>query len=148
MNDVFLCKNPSFINWSHQMFLHMCILCGCDFLDSLPGVGPKKAHTLIKKYRDIDKVLVALRSELAMKMPPVHLSHPPPLYSSLHSPVFPLFFVYHSQLWQDFENDFRKAELTFLHQRVWDPAKEVRFIYIFFNILYFFIFYFFIFLFF
>ena len=38
------------------MFLHMCILCGCDFLDSLPGVGPKKAHTLIKKYRDIDKV--------------------------------------------------------------------------------------------
>lgn len=38
------------------MFLHMCILSGCDFLDSLPSVGPKKAHTVIKKYREIDRV--------------------------------------------------------------------------------------------
>jgi len=61
INDVFLCKNPSFINWTQEMFLHMCILSGCDFLDSLPGVGPKKAHTLIKKYRDREKVLEVAR---------------------------------------------------------------------------------------
>lgn len=24
----------------------------------------------------------------------------------------------------DYEQKFRKAELTFMHQRVWDPAKQ------------------------
>ena len=38
------------------MFLEMCILSGCDYINSLPGVGVKKAHGLIKRFRTYSKV--------------------------------------------------------------------------------------------
>ena len=28
----------------------ICVLAGCDFLPSIKGVGPAKAHNLIKRY--------------------------------------------------------------------------------------------------
>jgi exonuclease-1 len=34
-------SDPSFVDWTRDQFLHFCILCGCDYLDSVPGVGPK-----------------------------------------------------------------------------------------------------------
>jgi exonuclease-1 len=33
----------------------MCIMAGCDFLPSLPGIGAKKAHGLMKKFRSFVK---------------------------------------------------------------------------------------------
>ena len=27
----------------------MCIIAGCDYLESLPGIGIKRAHNLMKK---------------------------------------------------------------------------------------------------
>lgn len=42
---------------SHDEFIDLCILLGCDYCDSIPGVGPKRAMTLIKQYRSIDKIL-------------------------------------------------------------------------------------------
>jgi 5'-3' exonuclease len=39
-------KNNSSVlfNWfNHCMFLTTCILCGCDYLNQLPGIGLKKA---------------------------------------------------------------------------------------------------------
>ena len=36
--------------------LQLCILAGCDFLPNLPGVGIKKAHSLMRKYRSFAKV--------------------------------------------------------------------------------------------
>lgn len=37
-------------------FTGMCVLAGCDFLPSVPGIGIKKAHSLVSKYRNIDRV--------------------------------------------------------------------------------------------
>lgn len=34
----------------------MCVLAGCDFLPSISGIGIAKAHTLISKYRNIERV--------------------------------------------------------------------------------------------
>jgi exonuclease-1 len=34
----------------------MCILAGCDFLPSIPGIGIFKAHAVVKKYRNMDRV--------------------------------------------------------------------------------------------
>lgn len=34
----------------------MCILAGCDFLPSIPGIGIYKAHAVVKKYRNMDRV--------------------------------------------------------------------------------------------
>lgn len=39
-----------------QMLLEMCILSGCDYLPSLPGMGIKRAHALIKKLKTYQKV--------------------------------------------------------------------------------------------
>jgi 5'-3' exonuclease len=61
--EVELCKlgdmpEPmSFADWSLDMFRHVCILSGCDYLDSLDGVGLKTAYLLYKRCgKDVEKV--------------------------------------------------------------------------------------------
>ena len=49
-------KELSFEGFNRQMLLEMCILSGCDYLQSLPGMGLKRAHASIKKFRSYDKV--------------------------------------------------------------------------------------------
>lgn len=51
-------KDLNLTGFTKQMFLEMCILSGCDYLQSLPGMGLKKAHALIKKFKNYDKVSV------------------------------------------------------------------------------------------
>lgn len=51
-------KELSFAGFTKQMLLEMCILSGCDYLQSLPGMGLKRAHALIKKFKSYDKVTV------------------------------------------------------------------------------------------
>ena len=41
-------------------FIDLCILLGCDYCDSIRGIGPKKAVEFIKKYGNIEKVLESL----------------------------------------------------------------------------------------
>lgn len=54
-------KDLNFSGFTQQMVLEMCILSGCDYLASLPGLGLKKAHALVKKFRSYDKVIKHLR---------------------------------------------------------------------------------------
>lgn len=49
-------KELNLTGFSKQMILEMCILSGCDYLQSLPGMGLKKAHALIKKLKCYEKV--------------------------------------------------------------------------------------------
>ncbi|KAF5475250.1 hypothetical protein F2P56_007078 [Juglans regia] len=86
-------KELSFAGFTKQMLLEMCILSGCDYLQSLPGMGLKRAHALIKKFKSYDRVIKHLR------------------YSTVSVP--PLY-----------EESFKKAILTFQHQRVYDPVNE------------------------
>lgn len=34
----------------------MCVLAGCDFLPSVPGIGIAKAYALVSKYRNLERV--------------------------------------------------------------------------------------------
>ncbi|KAM1108078.1 hypothetical protein ACFX2B_004706 [Malus domestica] len=86
-------KDLSFSGFTKQMLLEMCILSGCDYLQSLPGMGLKRAHALIKKFTSYDKVIKHLKYSTASV---------PPLY----------------------EESFKKAILTFQHQRVYDPISQ------------------------
>lgn len=45
-----------------EQFIDLCILCGCDYTDSIRGVGYKRATELIKKHGDIETVLKNLDS--------------------------------------------------------------------------------------
>ena len=38
-------------------FIDMCILLGCDYCDSIRGIGPKRAVDLIKQHRTIEGIL-------------------------------------------------------------------------------------------
>ncbi|XP_062075410.1 exonuclease 1-like [Humulus lupulus] len=86
-------KDLSFARFTKQMILEMCILSGCDYLQSLPGMGLKRAHALIKRFTTYDQVIKHLR---------YNISSVPPLY----------------------EESFKKALLTFQHQRVYDTITE------------------------
>lgn len=86
-------KDISFVGFTNEMLLEMCIFSGCDYQQSLPGMGLKRAHALITKFKSYDKVIKHLR------------------YSTVSVP--PLY-----------EESFKKAILTFRHQRVYDPAMK------------------------
>ncbi|PSS29025.1 Exonuclease [Actinidia chinensis var. chinensis] len=86
-------KELNFTGFTKRMLLEMCILSGCDYLQSLPGIGLKKAHALVKKFKSYDKVIKHLK------------------YST-------------ASVSSSYEESFRKAIMTFQHQRVYDPTIE------------------------
>eukprot|EP00301_Raphidiophrys_heterophryoidea_P022035 c6287_g1_i1.p1 GENE.c6287_g1_i1~~c6287_g1_i1.p1 ORF type:complete len:382 (+),score=113.10 c6287_g1_i1:614-1759(+) len=48
---------------THEQFVDLCILCGCDYCDTIRGIGPTRALQLIKKHGDLKKVIESLDKE-------------------------------------------------------------------------------------
>lgn len=88
------------------------MLSGCDYLPSIPGIGLKKAHAALRRYKTVEKVsssgpsaaegvelipqvLMQIRLEGAHKVP------------------------------DNYTDAFNQAELAFMHQRVFCP-REMR----------------------
>lgn len=92
--DLGNCREVSLAGWSDAEFRHMCILSGCDYLENIPNMGLKTAHRLLKRHRQIDKVLRAVRFEGKLKVP------------------------------EGYKEAFERADLTFQHQRVFCPIKN------------------------
>lgn len=42
---------------SHDEFIDLCILLGCDYCDSIKGIGPKRAIDLIKQHKSIEEII-------------------------------------------------------------------------------------------
>jgi len=42
---------------SQEQFVDLCILLGCDYVDKIKGIGPKKAIELVKKHKNIETIL-------------------------------------------------------------------------------------------
>jgi exonuclease-1 len=61
-------NTPSFRNWTHDMFVFMCIISGCDYCKGIPGIGIKLAHKIVRVHRTPSKIFNALRA--ANRMPP------------------------------------------------------------------------------
>jgi exonuclease-1 len=68
----------------------MCVLTGCDFLSSVPGIGIKWAHSLVLKYKNIDRVLSVLQLDKKRRIP------------------------------EGYVNYFKEANVVFHHDRVYD----------------------------
>ena len=45
-------------------FIDLCILLGCDYCDSLRGIGPKRAVELIKKHKTLEATVKAIDTEV------------------------------------------------------------------------------------
>nr|GLL35338.1 exonuclease 1 [Ipomoea trifida] len=88
---------PSFINFSKDLFAGMCVLAGCDFLPSIPGIGIVKAYNFVCKYRNLDRVLSVLKFEKGSQVP------------------------------EDYSRSFTKAVAVFQHARIYDTvSKQIR----------------------
>ena len=61
--DVVANRDLSFAGFTPDQFLEMCVMSGCDYLPSLPGVGIKKAHALMRRFKRHDAALRSLRFE-------------------------------------------------------------------------------------
>lgn len=84
-----------FAGFKGDMLLYACILSGCDYLESIKGIGLKKARQLVKDSgADIAAILRKIRREGKYMIP------------------------------LDYEESFLKALLTFKFQRVYDPEKK------------------------
>lgn len=77
-----------------QMLRHMCILSGCDYLPSIPGIGIKNAWSLINRMGELSKAVRRVRFDGRLRVP------------------------------RDYEVKASEAELTFLYQRVWDSQTR------------------------
>lgn len=42
---------------THDEFIDMCILCGCDYCPTIPKVGPVRALKFIQKYKTIENLI-------------------------------------------------------------------------------------------
>ncbi|CAO1315272.1 unnamed protein product [Diamesa serratosioi] len=64
-----LAMNCSIEKYSLEKFRHMCIISGCDYIDSLPGIGLAKAckFVMMTEETDISKSLLKMPSYLNMK---------------------------------------------------------------------------------
>ncbi|CAG8473165.1 3693_t:CDS:10 [Diversispora eburnea] len=78
------------VGWTDKQFREMTMLSGCDYLESISGIGLKSAYKYVKKYRSVEKVLTLLVNNGKTVVPP------------------------------DYLNNFKRAELVFLYQRVFD----------------------------
>lgn len=76
--------------WAGESFLAMCILSGCDYLPSVPGLGLRSAYRLIQRHKTASKAIRAMRFEAKHRVP------------------------------TDYETRFFQALQTFRHQRVFD----------------------------
>ncbi|XP_059143090.1 flap endonuclease 1-like [Physella acuta] len=45
------------LNLTQDEFIDLCILLGCDYCDSIRGIGPKRAIELIKQHRNIEEII-------------------------------------------------------------------------------------------
>lgn len=92
--DFTACRDISLVGWSDTEFRRMAILSGCDYLASINRMGLKSAYRYVRKYKTIEKILQMLAFDGQYYIPTGYLER------------------------------FYKAELTFLHQRVFCPVKN------------------------
>ncbi|GFO41115.1 flap endonuclease 1 [Plakobranchus ocellatus] len=45
------------LDLTQDEFIDLCILLGCDYCESIRGIGPKRAIELVKQHRSIEKIL-------------------------------------------------------------------------------------------
>jgi flap endonuclease-1 len=57
VQEIHLDKVLEGLDLKQKEFVDLCILLGCDYTESIRGIGPKRAIELIKKHKSIDEVL-------------------------------------------------------------------------------------------
>lgn len=51
------------LDLNYDEFVDLCILCGCDYTDTIEGIGPITAFKMIKDHKTIEGVIEAVKQE-------------------------------------------------------------------------------------
>ncbi|KAG3117852.1 hypothetical protein PI124_g4299 [Phytophthora idaei] len=81
----------SFVGWTEEMFIQLCVLAGCDYCPSVSGVGIITAYKLVSTYKTPTEILTALQQQKGSSVP------------------------------ENYPEHFYSAILTYRHQLVFDP---------------------------
>eukprot|EP01084_Bolivina_argentea_P282115 482846_1 len=106
MSNVFQCRNDELDmrECGPEDFLLTCVLSGCDYLPSIPGVGLKQARQTVREHKGhLDRILRALRLRYKEKFP------------------------------KDYPDQLRQALATFYHQIVMLVAVSLSWMQCYFN---------------
>nr|CAG8433563.1 11317_t:CDS:10 [Entrophospora candida] len=57
INEISLNKIIQGLEVTMDQFIDLCILLGCDYCDSIKGIGPHRAVELIKRYGNLEKII-------------------------------------------------------------------------------------------
>ncbi|KAI9151093.1 Elongation of fatty acids protein 2 [Blastocladiella emersonii ATCC 22665] len=60
ISEIHLSKALEGLELTNDQFIDLCILLGCDYCDSIRGIGPKRAVDLIKEHGSLEKIIEAL----------------------------------------------------------------------------------------
>lgn len=93
-DDFTACREVNLNGWSNADLRHMAILSGCDYLQGIHNMGLKTAHRLVRKYKNVPRIIQAAQLEGKFRMPEGYLA------------------------------SFQQAEKTFLHQWVFCPTSK------------------------
>lgn len=63
IKEFYLGKVLEELGLSQEEFIDLCILLGCDYCESIKGIGPKRAFELIKSNKCIEKILDQIDSK-------------------------------------------------------------------------------------
>ncbi|KAH8018680.1 hypothetical protein HPB51_010507 [Rhipicephalus microplus] len=63
IKEFHLDKVLSGLEMNRDEFIDLCILLGCDYCESIRGIGPKRAVELIKQHKCIEKIITAIDSK-------------------------------------------------------------------------------------
>lgn len=55
--EINVSKVLSGLDLTYDQFIDFCILCGCDYCESIKGIGPKTALKMLRKHGDIETIL-------------------------------------------------------------------------------------------
>lgn len=72
--DFNACREVSFVGWDDRLFRQMAILSGCDYLDSIPSLGLKTAHRLLRKHKTVERIIRTLQFEGKHRIPADYLT--------------------------------------------------------------------------
>jgi len=51
------------MNLTYEQFVDLCILCGCDYCNSIKSIGPKTALKLVRQYTSIENIVKVLKKD-------------------------------------------------------------------------------------
>ncbi|KAI7903090.1 flap structure specific endonuclease 1 [Cokeromyces recurvatus] len=69
IDEVNLQKALEGLELTMEQFVDLCILLGCDYTETIKGVGPKNAYNLIKEHKTIEEAIKHLTPRLKENIP-------------------------------------------------------------------------------